>query len=66
MFFVVFDLESVFIFSWAVAAKQVGWAGYREVLVFIGMLLAALVYLARIGALDWVPKRTRRNHGTAS
>ena len=53
MFFVVFDLESVFIFAWAVVGKEVGWAGYFEVLVFIGVLAATLVYLWRIGALDW-------------
>ncbi len=53
MFFVVFDLEAVFIFSWAVAARELGWAGYIEVLVFIGVLVATLVYLWRQGALDW-------------
>jgi NADH-quinone oxidoreductase subunit A len=59
MFFVIFDLEAVFIFSWAVAVREVGWAGYFEILVFIGILVAALVYLWRLGALDWGP-RTRR------
>lgn len=53
MFFVIFDLESVFIFAWAVSAREVGWAGYLEILVFIFILLAALVYLWRLGALDW-------------
>jgi NADH-quinone oxidoreductase subunit A len=56
MFFVIFDLEAVFIFSWAVAVREVGWAGYFEMLVFIGILVAALVYLWRLGALDWGPK----------
>lgn len=51
--FVIFDLEAVFIFAWAVAAREVGWMGYVEILVFIGVLAAALVYLLRIGALDW-------------
>jgi NADH-quinone oxidoreductase subunit A len=53
LFFVVFDLESVFIFSWAVAARDLGWVGYVEILAFIGSLLSALAYLWRIGALDW-------------
>jgi len=53
MFFVIFDLEAVFIFAWAVAARELGWAGYVEVLVFIGVLVAALAYLWRLGALDW-------------
>jgi len=57
MFFVVFDLEVVFIYAWAVAARDVGWAGYLEMLVFVLILLAALVYLWRIGALDWTPRR---------
>jgi NADH-quinone oxidoreductase subunit A len=55
MFFVIFDLEAVFLFAWAVAARELGWAGYAEALVFIGILVAALVYLWRRGALDWGP-----------
>lgn len=57
IFFVIFDLEAIFIFAWAVALREAGWQGYVEMLVFIGILLASLVYLWRIGALDW---RTRR------
>jgi NADH-quinone oxidoreductase subunit A len=57
MFFVVFDLEAVFLFVWAVAAREVGWAGYLEVVLFIGVLVAALVYLWRVGALDWATER---------
>jgi NADH-quinone oxidoreductase subunit A len=53
MFFVIFDLESVFFFAWAVAVRDLGWAGYCEVLVLTGMLIAALVYLWKTGALDW-------------
>ncbi len=61
MFFVIFDLESVFIFAWAVSVRQVGWAGYVEVLVFIGVLVVALAYLWRLGALDW----SGENYGAA-
>jgi len=53
MFFVIFDLEAVFLFAWAVAVRETGWAGYAEVLLFITVLLATLVYLWRVGALDW-------------
>ena len=53
MLFVIFDLEAVFVFAWAVAAREVGWAGYWEILFFVGMLVAALIYIWRIGALDW-------------
>ena len=55
-FFVVFDLEAVFLFAWAVAARELGWTGYCEVLVFVGVLLASLIYLGKIGALDWARK----------
>lgn len=51
--FVVFDLESVFIFAWAVAARPLGWTGYIEIVVFVVLLVAALAYLWRTGALDW-------------
>ncbi len=56
MFFVIFDLETVFIFAWAIAFREVGWAGYIEMLVFVGVLVAALIYLWRLGALDWRPR----------
>lgn len=61
MFFVIFDLEAAFIFAWAVAGRQLGWSGYWEMLIFVGVLLAALVYLWRLGALDWstVRRHTR-------
>jgi NADH-quinone oxidoreductase subunit A len=59
MFFVIFDLESVFIFSWAVSIRETGWTGYVEMLVFIGVLVAALGYLWRTGALDWGTKKQK-------
>ena len=52
-FFVVFDLEAVFLFLWAIAGRNLGWSGYFEMLIFAGVLLAALAYLWRTGALDW-------------
>jgi NADH-quinone oxidoreductase subunit A len=65
MFFVIFDVEAVYLFAWAVAGRELGWSGYAEVLVFVGLLAAALVYLWRLGALDWAsgatgPARNRR------
>lgn len=53
MFFVIFDLEAVFLFAWAGAARELGWSGYCGLLLFIALLLASLVYLWRAGALDW-------------
>lgn len=65
MLFVIFDLESVFIYAWAIAIRPAGWNGYIAILGFIGLLLAALIYLWRIGALNWGPRpRMRPAPGT--
>ncbi len=53
MFFVIFDLEAVFLFAWAVAGREAGWPAYWEMVIFVAVLVAALVYLWRVGALDW-------------
>jgi NADH-quinone oxidoreductase subunit A len=53
MFFVIFDLEAVFIFAWAIAVRETGWPGYLEALIFIGVLMTTLLYLWRVGGLDW-------------
>jgi NADH-quinone oxidoreductase subunit A len=60
VFFVIFDLEAVFVFAWATAAREVGWAGYLEILLFIAILLAGLAYLWKLGALDWGPRSDRQ------
>lgn len=61
MFFVIFDLEVVFIFAWAVAARELGWYGYATMAVFIGLLLVAFAYLWRLGAFDWAVIRRWRD-----
>ena len=61
MFFVIFDLESIFIFAWAVNVRALGWAGYAAIVVFIVILMAALVYIAREGVFDWGIARRGRN-----
>jgi len=53
MFFVIFDLEAVFLFAWAVAARSLGWPAFWEAVIFTGVLAAVLLYLWRVGALDW-------------
>ena len=53
MFFVIFDLEAVFLYAWAVSVRELGWAGYIEAVIFIAVLLLGLAYLWRQGALDW-------------
>src|SRR5271166_3113773 len=56
MFFVVFDLEAVFVYAWAGAVRELGWAGYWGAVLFIATLSAALLYVWRAGALDWSGK----------
>lgn len=51
--FVVFDLEAMYLIAWAVAVPEVGWLGFGAMLVFIGVLLIALTYVWRVGALEW-------------
>ncbi len=53
IFFVIFDLETIFIVAWAVAFEELGWLGYNAVALFIVILLVALLYEWRTGALDW-------------
>jgi NADH-quinone oxidoreductase subunit A len=66
LFFVIFDLEAVFIFSWAVAARSLGWRGYYELLFFVLLLFAGLVYLWRAGGLDWGAAGRRRRAAKAA
>jgi NADH-quinone oxidoreductase subunit A len=53
MFFVIFDVEAAFLFSWAVAARHTGWLGFWEALIFAVILMLTLLYLVKVGALDW-------------
>jgi len=59
IFFVVFDLEAAFLYAWAGAAREIGWAGYWGVVLFVATLAAALLYIWRAGALDWWNKTDR-------
>jgi NADH-quinone oxidoreductase subunit A len=58
--FVLFDLEVVFVYSWAITGPALGWPGYFVFLVFLGVLTLGLAYEWRIGALDWAPKAPRQ------
>ena len=59
IFFVIFDLETVFIFAWAVAFFELGWPGFAAIGAFIAILAVALVYELSTGALDWGIKTSR-------
>ena len=56
IFFVIFDLDAVFILAWAISFRELGFAGYLGILVFIGILLVVLVYEIGIKALDFGPQ----------
>ncbi len=55
MLFVIFDVETVFILSWAIAFRELGWYGYAGVAMFMVMLVVVLIYEWRMGALDFGP-----------
>jgi NADH-quinone oxidoreductase subunit A len=59
VFFLIFDVEGAYIFSWAVSCDKLGWSGWLQISFFIVMLLIGLVYIWRKGGLDWGPTRTR-------
>jgi NADH:ubiquinone oxidoreductase subunit 3 (subunit A) len=53
LLFVIFDVEAVFIFPWAVNAGPFGWFGLIEMVAFIMVLLLGLIYAVRKGVLKW-------------
>jgi len=53
MLFIVFDIEVVFMYPWAVVFRQLGLPGLIEMLVFIVVLLVGFLYIVRKGALRW-------------
>lgn len=55
LFFVIFDVQAVFVIAWAISVKSVGWAGYIAISVFIGIFAAVLLHEWSIGALDFGP-----------
>lgn len=59
IFFVIFDLEAAFLFAWSISIREAGWLGLIEASVFIFILFVALIYLWRLGALDWRTQRQK-------
>jgi NADH-quinone oxidoreductase subunit A len=60
MLFVIFDVEIIFLFLWAVRMDQFGWAGIAAVVAFMLMLVETLAYVWKRGALDWNVQRRAR------
>src|SRR5437899_7977793 len=52
--FVIFDVETIFLFPWAVRYKALGWFGVSEIAVFLGILIVVYVWAYKKGALEWV------------
>ena len=59
-FFLIFDVEAAFIFSWAIAFDRLGWSGWVQISFFIFILLTSLFYIWKKGGLEWGPK-TRKS-----
>ncbi len=61
MLFVIFDVELIFLFAWAVNFESFGWAGIGAMAIFVALLVETLVYVWKRGALDWNVARRLRN-----
>jgi NADH-quinone oxidoreductase subunit A len=53
LLFIAFDLETVFLYPWAVRARELGWPGFFVMASFVAVLALGLVYVWKKGALDW-------------
>ena len=60
MLFIIFDVEIIFLFPWAVGFRQLGLFGLVEMAVFIGLVFVAYVYVWKKGGLDWERDERRR------
>jgi NADH-quinone oxidoreductase subunit A len=60
VFFLIVDVETALIFSWAVAIEDLSWLGWLQISFFIIVLLVSLIYLWKKGGLDWRPQSIRK------
>ncbi len=60
VFFLIFDVETALIFSWAVAIDELSWRGWLQISFFIIVLLVSLLYLWLKGGLTWQPRLLRK------
>jgi NADH-quinone oxidoreductase subunit A len=51
--FILFDIETIYLYLWAKAFPQLGWFGIAEILVFMVILLSGYIYVVKRGALEW-------------
>lgn len=53
MLFILFDIEIIFMYPWAVNVVELGWSGYLSMLLFVAVLFVGFIYVWRKGVLDW-------------
>ena len=53
IFFILIDIELIFVWPWAVLSRKLGWFGFAEMLVFLGILMVGFLYIWRKGGLEW-------------
>ena len=53
IFFIIFDIEIFYVILWAVLFRQLGWFGFVEMLVFLGILMLGFLYIWQMGGLEW-------------
>jgi len=51
--FIIFDLETAFLFPWAVVLKQISWFGFLTMMIFLSLLVIGFIYEWKKGALEW-------------
>ena len=60
MIFILFDIEAVFLYPWAVVYRQLKLFGFFEMVIFIALILIGFFYVWKKGVLDWTPKGGRK------
>ena len=55
IFFVIFDLEALYLYAYAVSVREAGWLGFAAAAIFIGILIVGLIYELSLGAMNWSP-----------
>lgn len=60
IFFVIFDLEALFLYAYAVSVREVNWLGFTAAAIFIAILFVGLIYEMRLGAMNWAPADKRK------
>ncbi|NHZ84647.1 MAG: NAD(P)H-quinone oxidoreductase subunit 3 [Planctomycetia bacterium] len=63
LIFIIFDVEVLFLFPWAVVYKELGWLAFFEMAIFLLVLILGLVYVWKKGDLDWVKYNVKYGQG---